>query len=311
MTTAGAETTENKGNVAFKTSMEPTEAANWVMVVDLIQTAFREGKLMEEATWKGVVLIPKGKKDYWGIGLVEVMWKVVAAILNRRLTASITFHDFLHSFWGDRITSTTTLEAELLQQLAALREEVLYVIFPDLHKAYDALDRSMCVEILERYGVGPRARQILQTYWGNLTMVARVGGYYSTALQGTRRMMLGDLLSPTIFNVVVDAVVRHWVTGVIAGAEELGERVKEGRHQDALFYADDGMVASYDPCWIQGAFNTLVGLFDRVGLRTNAGKTFFMVCRPCQATGNLLEAAYGKRIKGEGCMYKERLKGRV
>ena len=71
--------------------MEPTEAVNWEMVVDLIQTAFQEGELAEEAICQAVVLIPKGKKDYWGIGLVEVMWKVVAAIFNHWLTASITF----------------------------------------------------------------------------------------------------------------------------------------------------------------------------------------------------------------------------
>ena len=52
------------------------------MVMDLIQTAFRKGTLAEEAMWKGVVLLPKGKKDCRGIGLMEVMWKVVAAILN-------------------------------------------------------------------------------------------------------------------------------------------------------------------------------------------------------------------------------------
>ena len=34
-----------------------------------------------------VVLIPNGGKDYHGIGIVEVMWKVVAAILNRRIAA--------------------------------------------------------------------------------------------------------------------------------------------------------------------------------------------------------------------------------
>ena len=79
---------------------------------------------------------------------MEVMWKVVAAILNRRFTASITYHDFLHGFRAGRGTGTATLEAKLLQQLAALREEVLYVIFLDLHKAYDALDRSRCLEIL-------------------------------------------------------------------------------------------------------------------------------------------------------------------
>ena len=35
-----------------------------------------------------------------------------------------------------------------------------------------------------------------------------------------------DPLSPTIFNVVVDAVVRHWVSGVVEGAEERGKHGK-------------------------------------------------------------------------------------
>ena len=91
------------------------------MVVDLIKTAFQEGELVEEAMWKTVVLIPKGKKEYRGIGLVEVMWKVVAAILNRQLMASITFHDFLHGFRAGRGTGTATLEAKMLQQVEALR----------------------------------------------------------------------------------------------------------------------------------------------------------------------------------------------
>ena len=89
-----------------------------------------------------MVLIPKGKGDYRGIGLVEVMWKVVAVILNRQLTSSITFHDVLHGFRAGRGTGTATLEDKLLQQLAATREEVLYVIFLDLNKSYGALDSS-------------------------------------------------------------------------------------------------------------------------------------------------------------------------
>ena len=78
-------------------------------------------------------------------------------------------------------------------------------------------------------------------------MVARSGGYCGTAFKGGRGVKQGDPLSPTVFNVVVDAVVRHWVTGVIADAQERGNLGKEGRHQAALFYADDGMVTSSDP----------------------------------------------------------------
>ena len=106
-----------------------TEAeGHWGRVVELIQTSFRDGELAEEVTWQAVVLILKGKGDYRGIGLVEVMWKVVAVILNRRLTSSITFHGVLHGFRAGRGTGTATLEAKLLQQLAAMREEVLYMI---------------------------------------------------------------------------------------------------------------------------------------------------------------------------------------
>ena len=70
------------------------------------------------------------------------MWKVVADILNSRLTAYITFHNFLHGFRAGCGTGTATIEAKLLHQLEVLRNEVLYVIFLDLHKAYYALDRS-------------------------------------------------------------------------------------------------------------------------------------------------------------------------
>ena len=93
--------------------------------MDLVQTAFWEGEISEEATWQAVVMILKGQKEYRDIGLVEVMWKVVAAILHCWLTASITFHDFLHGFRAGRGTGTAILEAKLLQQLAAMREEVL------------------------------------------------------------------------------------------------------------------------------------------------------------------------------------------
>ena len=48
--------------------MEVTEAENWEVVVDLIQTACQDGMLAEEAMWQEVVLITKGEKDFRGIG---------------------------------------------------------------------------------------------------------------------------------------------------------------------------------------------------------------------------------------------------
>ena len=276
---------------------------NWERVVALARVAFGEGLMEEEALCQAVFLIPKGKGEYHGIGLVEVIWEAVLEILNLRLTASITYHDFLHLFWAGHGTGTATLEAKLLQQLASLRKEVLYVISMDLHNSYDALDRFRCLEILEGYGVGPRAFQILRTYWRWLRMVAKAGGYYGSVFQGSRGVTQGDPLSPTIFNVVADALVRHWVAVMVERADERSRHRQEGIHQNSLFYADYGIVASPDLIWLQGAFSTLLGLFDKVGLKTNTGKTAGMVCCPFQAAGTQSESAYRRRMIGEGTSY--------
>ena len=152
----------------------------------MIQMVFREVEISEETVWQAVVLIKKGGDDYHCIGLVEVMWKAVAVTLNLRFTASITYHNSLHSFWAGRGTGTATLEVKLIQQVVALRQAVLHEILLDLHKAYNSLDRSRCLEILEVYGMGTRDLRLLCRYWERLKMVVRVGGYYGETFRRDR-----------------------------------------------------------------------------------------------------------------------------
>ena len=72
------------------------------------------------------------------------------------------------------------------------------MIFLDLHKAYESLDRSRCLEILEGYGVGPQTCQLLRTYWSRLKIVARAGGYYGASFTGAWVVTQGEPISPTI-----------------------------------------------------------------------------------------------------------------
>ena len=58
--------------------------------MELVQLAFREGVIPEDSACQSVFLIPKGVGNYRCIGLVEVIWKAVAVILDRRFTAAIT-----------------------------------------------------------------------------------------------------------------------------------------------------------------------------------------------------------------------------
>ena len=106
--------------------------------------------------WQTVVLITKGKEEFRGIGLAEVLWESIASLLNRRLTSAISFHDTLHGFWAGHGTGNAALEAKIHQQLMAMGEVVLFKVFRDLRKAYDALYRKRSLYFLAAYGVGPR-----------------------------------------------------------------------------------------------------------------------------------------------------------
>ena len=98
--------------------------------------------------------------------------------------------------------------------------------------------------------MGPQLCSLLRKYWSWIRKVSKAGGYYGALFKGARGVKHGDLLSPTIFNVVVDAVVQHWVTIMVEIAEERDGRGQEVRHQNSFFYADYGMVALLDPQWL-------------------------------------------------------------
>ena len=96
-------------------------------------------------TCKTAVLIQKLNGNYQGKGKVEVLWNTVMVILNLRLTMEIHIHKILHGFHTGRGTGTVSIEAKLLQNPMAMREEVFYEIFLDLYKAYSSLDCSHCL----------------------------------------------------------------------------------------------------------------------------------------------------------------------
>ena len=90
---------------------------------------------------------------------------MVTVIINRRLSTTISFHNVIHGSRAGLCTGGASLESKLLQKFRAMREEVLYVIFLYLQKAYDAFNRDRCLEILEGCGVVPQDHRLRFTYF--------------------------------------------------------------------------------------------------------------------------------------------------
>ena len=82
-----------------------------------------------------------------------------------------------------------------------------------------------------------------------------------------------DPVYPTLFNIIVDAVVRATLQGICGPQEsQHGFRWSAGEY-NIYFYADYRRITGRDPIWLQAALKTIVRMFERVGLQKNLNKT--------------------------------------
>jgi Reverse transcriptase (RNA-dependent DNA polymerase) len=206
----------------------------------------------------------------------------------------VAFDDALHGFRSKRGTGTAILEARLHLDHSIQQGRCLYQLFLDLSKAYDTLDRARTLELLQRYGMGPNLLGLLRNFWVNLQLVPRQGGFYGRPIRSARGVTQGDPLSPIIFNIVVDAVVRAMRAATPGGS------------MLALFYADDGWLASQQAPVVQEAVDAATDLFARMGLRMNATKTKSMTGHSGNAVHAISTPAFSRRHSGEGETYTAR-----
>ena len=111
--------------------------------------------------------------------------------------------------------------------------------------------------MLENYGLGPQCVNLLRKAWDGSGMVPKRGGGYGDRIATERGVRQGDILSPTVFNIIVDAVLH------------LGERYLQTQEPPVAstplwqFYTDDGLIAGMDSLGVQAALDITVDLFER------------------------------------------------
>ena len=173
-----------------------------------------------------------------------------------------------------------------------MEQDPLYRVYIDLRKAYDAMDRDRCIEIMVAYGVGTNMVRLLKHFWDNAELVCRTMGRYGEPFKAERGVTQGGPVSPKVFNIMVDAIVREWIRELI-GDEAASDGLNDAiRLLLAIFYADDGYIASRSKQQLQIAIDLLVDLFERVGLRTNTSKTKGMTCVNGRIRTRLSEEVY-------------------
>ena len=76
---------------------------HWRLLLKLCQHVWETGEIPQQMLLTIAVFIPKGNSGkFQGIGLLEVIWKLLERVLDLRLS-EIELHDFLHGFRAKRV----------------------------------------------------------------------------------------------------------------------------------------------------------------------------------------------------------------
>ena len=221
----------------------------------------------------------------------------------------VTFHGILNVLCTIIGSGTAIMELNMVQELVSIDQDPLFLVFLELWKSYDTLADGRLLQTLDGYGDSPNMRALLEEFWENQEVVTSQNGYHGPKFRATHGATQGGIASPTIYNVAVNSVVRHWFLLTV----EYEAVIHYGLGHAVgwilgIFYADDDLLVSREPEWIQGALNFPIGTFQQVGLAANVAKLKMMTCHPGEIRLGILEEAFGRSSAEEGATYQEWLR---
>ena len=257
----------------WRSEKEVPRRDRWDKVVEIIQSTLTRTTLPQVFGIGILVLIPKNDQNQFrGIALLDVIYKLVSRIIHTRINDNIQYHEAVHGFRRNRGTTTAISELKLCMRVTSMNKKRIprFTIFLDLKKAYDTLDRPRTLEIMKAYGIGPNICHIIEQTWKMDQMIPKQAGCYGTAFNTSRGVRQGDIISPTVFNIVVDAVINY--------CEAVYKTSHPGKElPKVIFYADDGVISGDDASLVQNMLDLYTDAFLRIGLKMNVDKTKAMM----------------------------------
>ena len=273
-------------------------------LVRLFNVCFLMGVVPSD--WVSACIVPlyKGKGDkhecsnYRGISLLSVVGKVYGKILIKRIRAGTeeVICDVQGGFRrGMGCVDQVFAVRQICEKYMAKGKDVFWA-FMDLEKAYDRVDRTGMWDILKVYGVGGRLLEGVKSFYENSRACVRVGNSTSEWFTVKVGLRQGCAMSPWLFNIYMDGVVREVNASVLGrGLGLVSEEGEEWCVNQLLFADDTALVADTEE-----KLARLVREFARVcgrrKLKVNVGKSKVMKCTR-EARGRLVVRMNGEELE--------------
>jgi hypothetical protein len=257
--------------------LKALEGAGQEHLIKLCKSIYDTGIWPEDFLHSTIVPIQKKPnalkcEDHRTISLISHASKILLRVVNNRLRAKVKDYIGWDQFGFRKGMGTREAIAVLrtLSERNIEHNQDIYVCFVDYEKAFDRVNWTKLMRILKDLGVDWKDRRLIKDLYMGQTATVRTGqGTAGPCIIG-RGVRQGCLLSPLLFNIYAETMMKEAMEG-------MSEGVKMGGHLiQAVRYADDQAMTANSTEGLQNIMTKLNNVVESYGMRINKNKTKVM-----------------------------------
>lgn len=266
----------------------------------IIESLWQVGEIPQEMKEALLIKLPKKgdlglTKNWRGIALQNSINKLIAKIILDRISPSIEplLRREQAGFRRGRSCVDQINTLRIIVEQCREHNTSLCLLFIDFERAFDSLNQHIMWQILAKYGIPDKLVEVIRELYddSNLKVVHR--GLIGAGFQVTSGVKQGCLLSPIIFIIILDYVMRHAI-------KKRGIQWSPFSKLIDLDYADDIVAMTHSLAEMQEFIDDLVESAAIVGLKINVGKTNLMrVNAPVRQTRATTQSIQQLKINDE------------
>ncbi|XP_023212335.1 uncharacterized protein LOC111615169 [Centruroides sculpturatus] len=212
------------------------------------------------------------------ISLLPVVQKIFTSILANRLSTWLRERSLIQPVQfafqprKSTLSNILILHSIICRQLSKKRQRLL-AVFIDYEKAFDSVVLKILLSKLKMLGISDKFIDIIQCLFSGLKARVSTSAGFTDAFSLEKGLPQGDSLSPILFICYVNDMV-HVFDDLSKDSISLGNY-----EVHLLQFADDTVVLSTTPIYLQRKLDRLYNYSSNLGLRINLSKSKIIIFR--------------------------------